>query len=179
MQAVFKVPDDPVAKFQAVGDEVGVKEDVEGENLPLVDVIADLPAYAAIVGGDPDALFDDSGLLFEVNLDVEFSLVRLANVVWRGGDDESGSAIRYLGQELHAVALVNRDAGRGRVPVRRHEAALAIERQLLVNDGGFVVRFSPRHLSARRLTMFALNMTHQGPWVKGLARRQGVRGPPR
>lgn len=50
MEAVLEMPDDSVAELEAGILEDVVEVDVEREDLPLLDVVPDLPANASAVG---------------------------------------------------------------------------------------------------------------------------------
>jgi len=87
VQSVLEVPDDPIPQREAVTLEERVEKDVEREDLTAGDVVSHLPADAAVVGEHPDAFGNDVRLLGQVGVERPASLVRLAEVVRRRGDD--------------------------------------------------------------------------------------------
>ena len=51
MQSVTKLPDYAVAELEALGAKQGVKNSVERDDLPVLDIVADLPADAIPADG--------------------------------------------------------------------------------------------------------------------------------
>jgi hypothetical protein len=88
MQPVLEAPDDAVPQLHAELLANAVNEDVNGENFAIgADVIADLPAQAAIVGQCPVRCLDRLFLLFKVVIEFQAFLVFLADVIGRGRND--------------------------------------------------------------------------------------------
>jgi len=115
VQSVLEVPDDPIAEREAVTLEERVEEDIEREDLASGDVVSHLPADAAVVGEHPDAFGNDVRLLGQVGIERPPSLVRLAEVVGRRGDDQARGARGKRVQQVEAVASVEHDGRAGGV----------------------------------------------------------------
>ena len=66
MKAVIKAPDDPVPQFEALVFEQVVEIDIEGEYLPFMDIVPNLPAEAPGRRKDTNQLRNDWFLLLQV-----------------------------------------------------------------------------------------------------------------
>jgi hypothetical protein len=104
---MFKVPYYPVAHPQTEFREDGVQNGVEWDDRPVVNVVANLPANAAVTRKTSDAFPNDLGLLAEVCLDLQSFLVFLPDVVGGGSDDEMERFIGAGTEKVNAIARKN------------------------------------------------------------------------
>src|SRR5947209_4155086 len=113
MQAVLEMPDDAVAQFQARGFEHRIERDIQGNDLAIVDVIADLPADRAARMQEAHAFVDDVGLRFDVALEARSALVALADIIGRRGDDQLHAVRAEIAHEIEIVGAFQNRRGRG------------------------------------------------------------------
>ena len=88
MQSVFVMPDDPVVATQSELLEYGIEQGVEREHFAVVDMISDLPAYAAARFQCTNAFRDEPLLSGKPFVEADFLLVFLSDVVWRGRNEK-------------------------------------------------------------------------------------------
>ena len=103
VQAVAEVPDDAVAQAQAAVPEQRVEQGVEGDDLPVLHVVADLPADRPVRVQEPRALADHALLGFAPSVERGSGLVFLAQVVGGRRYDQLEAAV---GQRTHEVQVV-------------------------------------------------------------------------
>ena len=105
MQAVLKMPDDSVTEAQPKKFECWIKGNVQRDDGVCLNIVTDLPAKTSMVRKDPYTFLDYLSLFLKVVIQVCPTLILLANVVWRRGDDQAYSAGRDLSEQLAAVSL--------------------------------------------------------------------------
>ena len=87
MQPMSELPNDPVAKTEALGLKYGIEDGIKRNDFPVFDVVSDLPANRPLWVKNPNALFDYTVLGLKIGVERSFSFVILTEVVWRRGDD--------------------------------------------------------------------------------------------
>lgn len=83
---MFEVPDDPVPHNKVQAGEDRVQYRVKRNDRPVPHIIPDLPADAARVGKNPDAIRYHLRLLFDVGVHINLLLVFLAEIVGGRGN---------------------------------------------------------------------------------------------
>lgn len=89
MQPVAKLPNNPVTQFEPQFSKYLMKLQIERKNFTTINVISNLPAYAACLFQFRNELFDYPTLLQKIPRNgFLLSLVRLSDVVWRRCNDQ-------------------------------------------------------------------------------------------
>jgi hypothetical protein len=100
VEAVAELPYDPVPHAEAKRLKQREELDVKRNDLPIVDIIANLPADAAFRMQYPEAFLNHFVLLVEIGVEAKALLVFLPKVVWGRRDDKLSGTVWYLRQEL-------------------------------------------------------------------------------
>ena len=105
VQAVFKMPDDPVSHFHSQALEDRVQENIQRQDRSVFDIIANLPANGAIVRKDSMTFIDDAGLPVEIRLQRLAFFVFLADVVGGRGKHERHRSGGNGSKKIETVAM--------------------------------------------------------------------------
>ncbi len=110
MQAVLKVPDDPVSALKAQFSEYGEQYGIQWDDCASIHVVAHFPADASLRLQCADALAYDPALLLNVIVEMDSLLVFLPQVVGGRGNHKLKGPVGDGLQELQAVAAEHHDS---------------------------------------------------------------------
>ncbi len=106
METVAEGPYDSIAQMETQRGEYWVQNDIQGHDLAVVYVVADLPAEAAFIVQHPCAFGDHPFLETHVMIKRRFLLVLLAKVVRRGRYRKPDESAGKPTEHIESVALV-------------------------------------------------------------------------
>jgi hypothetical protein len=66
VQPMSELPNDPVAKTEALGLKYGIEDGIKRDDFPVFDVVSDLPANRPLWVKNPNALFDYTLLCLKI-----------------------------------------------------------------------------------------------------------------
>jgi hypothetical protein len=111
VQPVPKMPDDPIPKKQAKPLEDAIVKDVQRIDFSILYEVTYLPAEASITSEDSTKFRNDLRLCFEICFNRNAILVIFAQVVRGRSDDEVYGTIRYCGEEIADLTVVENQFG--------------------------------------------------------------------
>src|SRR5690242_19894957 len=96
---MLEMPDDPVAKLEAMLPKDRIQHHIQRNDFPGVNMVSNLPADRTLRVKNADAFADDFGLSLDVLFKRDPLFVLLPNIVWRRGDNELHAAFIQPGDE--------------------------------------------------------------------------------